>query len=221
MNALQRPWRAPSFPIASWVLWETSDAAGSWFVPCITSTGTSALCDGNFAGRDFYFGPRAGNVTAGGDATRNAWSGSGAGLWVSGAGIWLSAAVLELGISFLVPFSEGLWDVGGQILSGELGTGSDAATVMTEGQWNNIYCVRHSGAHSRTNVLWHFSTSSHPRLYLPRHKSVSIELNPFSAWWGLWYHCIRAWSPLCLRTMVKHLFFFSSFGQTRNAPIHL
>lgn len=161
MNALQRPWCAPSFPIASWVLWETSGAAGSLFVPCITPTGTFALCDGNFAGRDFYSGPRAGNVTAGGDATRNAWSGSGAGLWVSGAGIWLSAAVLELGISFLVPFSEGLGDVGGQILGGELGTGSDAAMVMT-GRWINVYSIRHPGAHSRANGLSHLSTSSHP-----------------------------------------------------------
>jgi len=46
---------------------------------------------------------------------------------VSGAGIWLSAAVLDLGISFLVPFSEGLGDVRGQILGAELGTRSGAA----------------------------------------------------------------------------------------------
>lgn len=53
---------------------------------------------------------------------------------MSGAAIWPSAAVLELGISFLVPFSEGLGDVGGQILGGELRTGFSAAMIMTGGQ---------------------------------------------------------------------------------------
>lgn len=52
---------------------------------------------------------------------------------MSGAGIWLSAAVLEMGISFLVPFSEGLGDAGGQILDEELGIrcshGNDRRTV--------------------------------------------------------------------------------------------
>lgn len=50
---------------------------------------------------------------------------------MSGSGIWPSAVVVELGICFPVPFSEGLGDMGGQILGGELGTGSDAAMVMT------------------------------------------------------------------------------------------
>lgn len=47
------------------------------------AAGTFALRDWNFAGRDFYSGPRNGGNAACRDASRNAWSGSGAGLWVN------------------------------------------------------------------------------------------------------------------------------------------
>ena len=48
------------------------------------SSGTFALCDGDFSRWDFYSGPRYGVATAGGDTPRNAWPGGGASLRVSG-----------------------------------------------------------------------------------------------------------------------------------------
>lgn len=90
--------------------------------------------------------------------------------------------MLELGIYLLVPFSEGLGDVGEQILHGEVGTGSDTAMVMTQGQWNNIYSIRNPRARSKTNGLWHLPTSSQPLTVLaPLQIYINRVTNPIVA----------------------------------------
>lgn len=61
----------------------------------------------------------------------------------------------------MVPISEGLGDVGGQVIGGELGTGANPAMVMTEPQQCNICSLGLSVPHSRASGLQHFLTTSH------------------------------------------------------------
>lgn len=64
--------------------------------PSFSSLGTFALCDGDFPRWDFYSGPRYGIVTAGGDASWNAWPGGGASLRVSAPLLWPRGSEVRL-----------------------------------------------------------------------------------------------------------------------------
>lgn len=95
---------------------------------------------------------------------------------MSGARIWPSAATLELGIPLLVPFSEGGGGV--TVKGGDLGTGSGAAMVMSEGQQSKIYCITHPEANSRTKEVSSapFNVLTPSQNICPWHKSVSNKL---------------------------------------------